>query len=501
MALTPEQIQSIRERTGIKKTVGSMNRSQELADAFGIEVPTEEVFEPNTFAFRAGEQIKKGGEEVFKKITGEGEEKEKSDIRRGTEAFAKAASVPLKIGFEALPEVTRKGLEDLGEKLGDKFKFLTDKIAGTKLFKELGELEAQGFITKENAPELFNVRESLGTTEALGQIAGEVLLAEGIVTGAQKVVTKGRQVVGKISEEAPKLIKEGISKVKEIRSPAKLAQDLTKIEETISPGLTSKEIQKIASEGRLTRGKQSRLFGDKPDIITQSKGVKKASETINERIPNASKMNDQELLKATQGEISNIATKLKPEMQKIQVTADKTTEALNTWNRLKTSQVADADFVAFGGKTMQKNFEAFLNEVKTRVKGVDGKFRNKNLDDMWEIRKRYDNSIPDRVKQAHSGSESRLQFQKDTWLQNRAILNNMINDTASGMGDVSRKAFSEMTDLYTARQNIITKTKLSKEAIGLLSGENLKRVTVKLGLIWIGGNLIERVTGVDIPGI
>ena len=69
-------------------------------------------------------------------------------------------------------------------------------------------------------------------------------------------------------------------------------------------------------------------------------------------------------------------------------------------------------------------------------------------------------SIKPNVKQATSQSPESLQLQKEEWLQNRDILNNAINDSKAGMGATSQKAFENMTNLYEAKTNLLSKAKI-----------------------------------------
>lgn len=85
------------------------------------------------------------------------------------------------------------------------------------------------------------------------------------------------------------------------------------------------------------------------------------------------------------------------------------------------------------------------------------------MNDLWETRISYDDSIPANVKNANSMSPESLQNKKANWLQNRAILNNAINDVQNGMGETSRKAFSDMSNMYDAKQNLLSKAKLEVE--------------------------------------
>lgn len=122
-------------------------------------------------------------------IKGEDEFEGQSPISRGFSATADAFGVVPKAAVEFAPEPVRKVVSTIGEKIGKLFKKGTDKLASTKLFEEIGNLEAQGFINKENAPELYAIREALGVGSDAGEIAGTVLAAKGLETGATKTGT------------------------------------------------------------------------------------------------------------------------------------------------------------------------------------------------------------------------------------------------------------------------------------------------------------------------
>ena len=122
---------------------------------------------------------------------------------------------------------------------------------------------------------------------------------------------------------------------------------------------------------------------------------------------------------------------------------------------------------------------------------------------MWKIRIEYDNSIKDRIKQAWEGqSDAFTLLQKDMWLENRQIMNDVIKETAEGLKVNAKQSFSDMTSLYRARQNIISKTKLDlKGTPGRLSSETLKKNIIRFGIGWAGIKVFEKVTGFNVPVI
>lgn len=153
-----------------------------------VDVPEKE---PNVFS-RVGSDIKGASDNVTSIIMGEGENANKSTIRRATEATAEAFNAVPKVAIDIAPSPIRKGLSWVGEKIGQGFKLMTDAVASTNLFKEIGDLEAQGYISPETAPEFYKLKDALGTASATGQIAGDVLIADQAANVAQKVtdVTK-----------------------------------------------------------------------------------------------------------------------------------------------------------------------------------------------------------------------------------------------------------------------------------------------------------------------
>jgi len=254
---------------------------------------------------------------------------------------------------------------------------------------------------------------------------------------------------------------------------------IKEIEDTISPKLTTRETQIASQEGRIIRTPESKIFGKKPDIVIQSDKVKKAANTVQRRIPNAGQMDDQVLNSSINSKITSSARTLKPNLQKINVNPEKTTKLKSAWDDLKIKQTKNPEFDAFAGaKKSQSNFESFLNEVNKPVKDATGKFRPKTLDDIWDIRKRYDDSISDAVKQADNLSAPSTQLQKDMWLDNRRILNDLMEEMSQGLNQTTKQAFDEMSDLYTARQNIIGKTAVDKKGTpGIFTFKNLLKAT------------------------
>lgn len=315
------------------------------------------------------------------------------------------------------------------------------------------------------------------------------------------IVTKAAGATGipEALNKATDLVKSGADAVKTgienraiVNTTAAAQADTQSIANTIAPKLNSAEARNAISEGRVTRGDQSFIFGKQPDIVRQSDEVNQAASTIQRTIPDAAKLNDAQLLPKLDVEIGKVAKNIKGDMQKVPIKLSTTGQVVDTWKALKTTQEAEPEFDGFTGSAkFQKKFESYLKNLNWDITDTSGKFKAptpKTLDDIWQTRIDYDNSIPANVKNATPNSAPSLQWQKTMWLQNRAILNDAIHDTASGLGDTSRKAFSDMSDMYLAKQNILSKAAVDLEGKPGMLPSNKKQL-LKWGLS-VGGGLI-----------
>lgn len=141
-------------------------------------------------------------EDITSAIKGEGEFEGQTPIRRGVEATAEAFSVPVRGGFELLPEKVRSGIKKVGEVIKKGFDKVTGKVSETELFSEIGRLEAEGHINPETTPGFYSLKEALGAASATGEITGDILGTQGVVG----VTSKATKALGKIAQQSQKVL-------------------------------------------------------------------------------------------------------------------------------------------------------------------------------------------------------------------------------------------------------------------------------------------------------
>lgn len=161
---------------------------EEFEKKFGIAPSSTPTAQPTAAA-----PLKTGGfgDEVKSRIgqTGsdvadiynQGVSGEISPLRAGTGIVGKAFSAIPGLAKDALPEFAEKGLEKVGAGVGKGLTWLGDKIGGTQAL--------QNFVNKY--PEAAKSLEDIaGTAANTGEIAGNILLAQGAANVAQKAIPK-----------------------------------------------------------------------------------------------------------------------------------------------------------------------------------------------------------------------------------------------------------------------------------------------------------------------
>lgn len=316
-------------------------------------------------------------------------------------------------------------------------------------------------------------------------------------------VSAAEAVAPKVAEAvAPKLAEAGgaISKLaKPITSPIMdyLAQRADKkatesLTQTIMPKLNAKEIKLALRDGRIQPGKDpSLLRGGTPDQIMPSKETQQSVNTIKQYIPDAGKLKAPELHAKIGDEVKNMGASLRPVMDTTKITPETIGKITKDWQALKAKQLADPYAPATANvEKLQADFENnFLKKSKAG-----------NFGDLWDTRIAYDASVPANVKNATSLSSDALQTQKEIWLQNREILNSAINDSKSGLGEVSSKTFEEMNNLYNAQRGIESSYKPAAEGPISKIKQFAKDHPYMTGAGLLGANKVSKeTTGIGIP--
>lgn len=427
-----------------------------------------------------GTGLIKGASKIFQDEAGQAETDRKLKIARETPQTAPFTGTPIK----APADVTAK---DVGADVLGTVALGLGPVAGGAALGASAALESDKGVA------------GTALDTAIGALGGKILDVgvRAAMPFIEKAVLKyGSPVLEKLKPYLPEASKadiEALSKRAQ-EAVAKTAQEKgvkesSVIQELISPKITSKETRKIIEEGRLTRSKDSAIWGKKPDIIAQAEEVQRAGDTILKNIPGAAKMNDAQLSTAVNNEITKTAKALQGEMKTVVIKPDTTGRVIDNWKKLKAKQQSTPEFIdnQAGNIRFQEQFENHLKKLEWDITSPTGKFKKpspKTLDDLWESRKSYDASIPERVKKATSASSPQDQVRKEMWLDNRALLNHAINDTVSGLGKESQEAFAKMADMYMANENILAKAKID------LRGEKSTLPTSKKDIIkWlsIGG--------------
>lgn len=385
--------------------------------------------------------IKQHGENIVNDIKGTSPESQRENpLVRGFQATGEAFGAVGDVANNLIPQ----GVKDTVGNLSSKFASLFD--VSPKQQDNFNKVINDWSTAHPDAAR--NLDSVLKTLSSSGTIAQTIAGAE----GAAKVGTE-------IAEKAPGALKTLDDKVGKINKGAssvnKVQKELDTISEKISPKPTAKEAKLAQSQGRLVKGKEPTLFkSGTPDEVIPTKDMQRATGTIQREIPGAAKMDDASLTDAIKTKVEEKAQALQPELQAVKINPA-TIEKINTdWEKLKQTQLKNAD--ASEEANVAKRQAQFQEKLMKSGSGT--------LDDLWTTAKDYDASVPDAVKKANSMSSESLLNKKEEWLQNRAILKDAINDSKNGLGKTSQTAFSDMTDLYHAKEGLISKAKIETTA-------------------------------------
>ncbi len=448
MALTPEQIAQLRGEAGLSPTppakgVNSDDIIAQRKAKLGIvdePTPTTDISKPmggadrrqmlmdkTKEAFKGGIESAKQGYQTALEASNNPDmgvwDKTKAQIYGGRDiasGAASAISAPITGAIETLSE-------DISNKPG--VQEFTNTPVVSKALDVLNTMKAPLDQISQSHPEAAkNLSDSLNI---LFTIMGL------------------KETAGKFKTGVVEPIKQIADSTKTAKTTAAVGDDLMAITEKIQPKPTAKEARLAMEQGRLYEGTEGTMFKEgQPGRMAASEQQARSANTIKKYIPDAAKLDNNTLYTEIKNNVSNIAQKLKPEMQKVPIKPETVSKMAEDWKALKAEQ--SGPFAPKGViKPMQTHFEEVLKSIKSGT-----------VDDIWEAAKKYDESVPDRVKNATELSDSVLQTQKEIWLDNRKILRDAINDSENGLGQTSRQAFAEMRDLYEAQNGLLTKAKV-----------------------------------------
>lgn len=224
----------------------SPEKKSDIFDSLGERADQRSLSE------RIRSDVSSAGSAVNEDITGTGQSKGQSSVRRGFDATAQAFNAVPKVASELLPKTARGAIDYAGEKIGVGFKALVDKISNTDTFKgAAGNLVRQSDGTVDFVPNDEGLLEdALSVSSSSGQIAGDILAADGAAKTLQKsadLIKKGANAVDEFGIELSK------SKVAKNKASVKASKE-SSLDQAIKDAtpdfesLSSKQKQKYLSQ-------------------------------------------------------------------------------------------------------------------------------------------------------------------------------------------------------------------------------------------------------------
>jgi len=213
---------------GLQNKKSKEQVSQALTN-FRLGITTQPT-QPKETTF--GDKFKTTLKEEQQKIDDINKSKETSLPTKILQNAAVVTGLPIKAVGDALPKPIMDSLKFISDKIGEGFKVGVDKLADTKLFTDIGNLEAQGYINKENAPEIYKLKDVLtgvsAGTEAVGNATmlyggakSLVNLADKTLTGVTSLVDKSSNAFNAIKNDTSGLYKKFTDKITSSKIDAK----------------------------------------------------------------------------------------------------------------------------------------------------------------------------------------------------------------------------------------------------------------------------------------
>lgn len=352
-------------------------------------------------------------------------------------------------------QMTEQLQESFGEKVSGFFKGFGKGILETA--KESGELVQR---IGERVPEpakrvlgVLNPAENIAA-RTVTQVPGAISQVEertGLEPGELTTPQTGAERAGMFAETAAEfLIPTGAGA--KAGSAALKASRASKFKDRLIGPLTKKDLRQAFSEGRvIQRTGFAKRLGLADEVVADQK-VKDAAQTLLSRNEKVVKMTDQEIANFAQKEIDSIAKEVAPRLREIAVPEKLKADAVDSWIDLK--RIQSENVVANSGQVrrLHDKFEkVFLDALEAD-----------NADDVWKYVQEFDRTVPRTVKQATRQSAETTQELKSMWLDQRRILRDVLDEAVSAADDTVKKEFADMSNLYTARENIINAARFEK---------------------------------------
>ena len=469
MTLTQEQILQVRGALGatggIQAQPQKSSRIQRLQGIADRQLGVGGVEKPPTLTglAKAKETFKTGFKETTEAVI--------SGITKPQEAITgistirkvgPAARAAFDIGGQILGKILEVTPEFIKEPFRKKFEEISFTPQGQAVLQALStgvEEAGEKFAELEkNSPQLASDIKDITS-------AAELFGFKGFSAGLQKLKIPLKAGIKKLPRVGPTIERKAVEE----------------IAEKVKPKLTIKERRIAIEEGRVLPGKKTRLFGTKPDTVVVQGKVREAAETVNKLIPDAKNLSKFDISNRAKGLIKDLSNKLKPSLQTVKITEEAKDGVVNSWIGLKAKQAKN-----IGRKLSDKRFKGAQDEFEELLLELSDA---DNLDDVWNLRKDYDDLIPDNVKQASQTSSEGLQLEQQMWKENRRIFNGVIEDMSAGLETTAKQSFKDMSNLYLVRQNVISSGDILVKGLpGLFSTKNIIKTGIGLiGLKALGG--------------
>jgi len=406
-----------------------------------------------------------------------------SEISTGADIAGKVTSVPFNMLGNAINNIIPQQVKDA---VGTPIQGIADSITSNP--EALHALNTINDLVDKH-PQIVQLLNGLGTTAF--NVSGMGGGKEAAIVGKDALENSVVPAISNAADATKDAVKGAVDAtadaVKRVTPNFGNGQnELERIAETITPKPTIKEAKLAMSEGRLYKGQEpSFLRSGTEDKVATTEQQANSARTIHRLIPDAAKMDEPTLYGALDEKVGELSQNLKPEMEKVPIKSETVKNITDEWNALKTEQRSNAYTPSdVNVKKLQADFESRLQKSKSG-----------NMNDLWDTRKAYDESVPLNVRNANELSSESLQVKREIWLQNRRILSDAINDSRNGLGEVSQKAFLDMRDMYEAQNGIMSKAKIDTKIKPNKITQFVKKHPVVTGAATMGA-----VSATGIPG-